>query len=164
MQANHTKYSFKNFVPLLIIFLLIITLTCLKTYIMGNWDIKILMINFMGFFFITFGAFKASNLKNFAKAYSLYDLIAQRSRSYALIYPFIELALGIAYLMQWHLRLLNGFTLLLMSLNALGVAISLSKKRDIECACLGTVFKLPMTLVTLFEDLLMLIMAVYMLY
>jgi hypothetical protein len=35
----------------------------------------------------------------------------------------------------------------------------LLRKSKIQCACLGTFFKLPMTQVTLFEDLLMVGMA-----
>jgi hypothetical protein len=50
-----------------------------------------------------------------------------------------------------------------MLISALGVANELRKKQTIMCACLGTVFKIPMTYVTLFEDLLMASMALYML-
>jgi hypothetical protein len=37
-------------------------------------------------------------------------------------------------------------------------------KDEIQCACLGTVFKLPMTTVTIVEDLLMVVMAAAMLF
>ena len=50
-----------------------------------------------------------------------------------------------------------------MAISSIGVAIELSKKKEIMCACLGVVFKLPMTYVTLLEDLLMAAMALIML-
>ena len=49
--------------------------------------------------------------------------------------------------------------LALMGVSSIGVVQSLLKKRAIQCACLGTIFNLPMTKITLFEDLLMVAMA-----
>jgi hypothetical protein len=42
-----------------------------------------------------------------------------------------------------------------MSVSTVGVARTLLKKAKIQCACLGTVFNLPMSSVTLIEDLVM---------
>jgi hypothetical protein len=50
-----------------------------------------------------------------------------------------------------------------MLISAAGVARELLKKNRIPCACLGMVFVLPMTTVTLLEDLLMAVMATAML-
>lgn len=118
----------------------------------------------MGSFFIIFGTFKIVNLQKFAMAYGEYDLIAKRSRAYALIYPFIELFLGVAYFAQYHLNIINIITFILMSVSAAGVANELSKGKMIICACLGALFKIPMTYVTLLEDLLMALMALVMLF
>lgn len=81
-----------------------------------------------------------------------------------MIYPFIELFLGIAYFDQWHLNIINFITLILMFVSALGVANELSKGKNIVCACLGALFKIPMTYVTLIEDLMMALMAFVMLF
>lgn len=72
-----------------------------------------------------------------------------------LIYPFLEITLGIAYLFNLYPIVTNIATLILMTVSSIGVAQELSKNKTIICACLGTVFKIPMTYVTLFEDLLM---------
>lgn len=121
------------------------------------------MNDFMGFFFIIFGFFKVINLNAFAQAYATYDLIAQKSRGYAFAYPFIELVLGIAYITRWQPTFINVVTVLIMLISAAGVAVELSKGKTIVCACLGTVFKIPMTYITLLEDLLMAGMALVML-
>jgi hypothetical protein len=103
------------------------------------------------------------NLKAFAQAYAEYDLIAQRSRFYAYAYPFIEMGLGIAYFIQGDSRIVNIITLSIMLISAAGVARAVLQKRSIACACMGTVFRLPMSYVTVAEDLVMAIMALGML-
>jgi len=129
----------------------------------GYLDPMAMMNDFMGIFFIVFGAIKLINWSGFAQAYKIYDIIAQRSTTYAYIYPLIELGLGLAYLTGWQPIFTNTATFAIMLISALGVFLSLGKGVDIMCACLGTVFKLPMTYVTLAEDLLMAGMAGYML-
>ena len=95
-------------------------------------------------------------------AYAIYDLIAKRSRIYGYAYPLIELALGASYLFGYRLLAMAWITLTLMILGSIGVAAELRKKNKIPCACLGVVFKIPMTWVTLIEDLSMAAMAAVM--
>lgn len=158
------QYNVKDFLPLIIIFCFVIVLTLLNSYVTGNFDLHALMNSFMGFFFIIFGLFKIINLSKFATAYAMYDLIAMRSRVYGYIYPFIELGLGIAYLSGIYPTFVNAFTAIIMLISAAGVAKALNKGHNIACACLGAVFKVPMTYVTLAEDLLMAGMALIMLF
>ena len=117
----------------------------------------------MGVFFLVFGLLKVGKLRHFADAYAMYDLIAARSVVYAHLYPFIEVSLGVAYLAGIGGAITNWITVVVMGVSAAGVYVKLRKREKIMCACLGTVFKVPMTWVTLFEDLLMLAMAGYML-
>jgi len=99
----------------------------------------------------------------------MYDPLAQRNRFYADFYPFIELALGVSYLLVVFLALpmvemvLYSLTVLVVGVNAAGVFKALTQGREIQCACLGDVFNVPMTWVTLIEDLVMIVMAVTML-
>jgi len=122
------------------------------------------MQNFMAGFFLVFSFFKLLDLRGFADAYQMYDVLAQAVPAWALAYPFAELGLGIAYLLGWSLMLTNVITLVLMLVGAIGVFRSLQQRRAIRCACLGTVLKLPMTTVTLVEDLGMAAMAAVMLF
>lgn len=121
------------------------------------------MSDFMAGFFLVFSFFKLLNLSGFVQAYRGYDLIAAKSAAYAWAYPFIELALGVAYLIRWLPQLTHWATLAVMLVSAAGVLNALRKRQLIECACLGTVFKLPMSKVTLIEDLSMAAMAAGML-
>ena len=160
---HHEEAGWKKFLPLIAIFTFIAVFT-LGMQVAHGWSLENAMLDFMAAFFLIFGMFKVLRLKAFAKAYASYDLLASRSRVYAYVYPFLEVALGLAYYVRFELRIVNWSALVLMAVSALGVLIALLRKQKIDCACLGTVFKLPMTKVTLVEDLLMLAMAIYMVY
>jgi hypothetical protein len=96
-------------------------------------------------------------------AYQTYDVLARPVRAYGYLYPFIELGLGVAFLLRLAPVATNIVTLVVMVVSAVGVTQALLQKRRIQCACLGTVFNLPMTKVTFVEDALMAGMALVML-
>lgn len=114
---------------------------------------------FMAGFFLVFSFFKLLDVPAFADAYAGYDLLAKRWRGWGLIYPFVELALGLAYLANWQPLITNWVTLIVMGFSAIGVVQAVMDKRSIRCACLGAVFKLPMSTVTIIEDVGMVLMA-----
>ncbi len=158
------NYKLSDFLPLIVIAVVVLALTLTRSFVMDDWAIRFLMRNFMAFFFLIFGSFKVMNLHGFAKAYQEYDLLAKQSLAYAYAYPFIELGLGLAYLFNVMPVLTNVITFFVMAISALGVFNELRKGKQIVCACLGVVFKIPMTYVTLTEDLLMAGMALAMLF
>jgi hypothetical protein len=125
--------------------------------------VPFLMNSFMAGFFLVFSFFKFLDLRGFAGAYRSYDLLARAVPARSVVYPFVEFALGVAYLLRINPVLTNATTLGLMLIGSLGVLKTLLDKRTIRCACLGTVIKLPMTTVTLVEDLGMAVMAAAML-
>jgi copper chaperone CopZ len=118
---------------------------------------------FMAGFFIVFAFFKLLDIQAFADAYAGYDLLAARWRSWGLIYPFVELGLGIAYLANIAPTATAWVTIFVMGFSAIGVIQAVLDKRRIRCACLGSVFNLPMSTVTIVEDVGMVLMAVWML-
>ena len=107
--------------------------------------------------------FKLFDLEGFADGFQMYDLLAKSVRPYAHMYPFIELALGLGYLAHWQPKLIYSATVIVMTFGALGVIRALTKRLDIECACLGTVLRVPLSTVALTEDLGMAAMAAVML-
>ncbi|MES2697796.1 MAG: MauE/DoxX family redox-associated membrane protein [Verrucomicrobiota bacterium] len=117
------------------------------------------MHGFMGLFFVLFAMFKLFDLSGFADGFQMYDLLAKRFRPYAYVYPFIELALGLGYLAAWSLPVVYGATVGVMLFGAIGVIRALRRGLDINCACMGTVLKVPLSTVALTEDLGMAAMA-----
>ena len=117
------------------------------------------MQHFMAGFFLVFSFFKFLNLKGFAESYVMYDVVAKRIPAWAYIYAFVELALGIAYLVNFNPLITNTITFIVMSISIIGVLQSVLNKKKIQCACLGAVFNLPMSTVTIIEDALMIVMS-----
>lgn len=151
--------SWRDFAPLLFILGVVLALTALAVWRYGRFDRMHAMRHFEGYFFVVFAGFKLLNWRGFVDAYGTYDLLARRSRAYGWAYPLIELALGAGYLLEYRLILVSWITLGLMVIGAVGVARALGRGQQIPCACLGTVFKIPMTWVTFVEDLVMAVMA-----
>lgn len=117
------------------------------------------MQHFMAGFFLVFSFFKLLDLKGFAESYSTYDIVAKKWAAWGYLYAFVELGLGIAYLSGFNLLLTNVVTFIVMSISITGVLQTVLAKREIRCACLGAVFNLPMSTITIIEDALMIIMS-----
>lgn len=153
-----------NYRPLVIIIGLITLISYIASF-QGHHGMSGLhgfMTSFMAGFFLVFSGFKLLDLKGFAHGYAQYDLLAKRVYVYGYIYPFIELLLGLAYLMNFQPIATNIVTFLLMTFSGIGVAIKMQKKETFQCACLGTFLRVPLTKITLIEDFGMAIMALYM--
>lgn len=149
--------------PLFLIVGYILGVVLLVAATTGDWSAEPIMRHFMAGFFIVFSFFKLLDLRGFVDTYRGYDLFARRSKAYAWAYPFIELGLGVAYLVNIYPVTTNLFTLIVMGVGAAGVLRVLVDKQSIRCACLGTALNLPMTKVTLIENMTMVVMALVML-
>ena len=117
------------------------------------------MARFMGGFFLVFGGLKLLDLRGFVSAYAMYDLLAARVTAYGWVYPFLEVGLGLAYLAVPGEANLHLATLGLMAFSSVGVILAVTRGEKLKCACMGTAFNLPMTTVTIVEDLGMAAMA-----
>ena len=149
----------QTYKPLLTIAAFIVGGTLLIAVSTQNWHAMPLMNSFMGLFFVVFAFFKILDIPGFARAYQSYDVIAARWPTYSYVYPWIELGLGIAYLLHVWPIATNFITLIIMAIGTIGVVNAVLRKQQIQCGCLGTVFELPMSTVTIVEDVLMLVMA-----
>jgi len=160
MDADEEEYSFK---PLLIVLGFILLLTLIAEYNASSFDWLRALRNYMGGFFIAFSFFKLLDLKGFAYSYLSYDVITKKWLGWGFIYPFVELALGVAYLTSFHMKWTLIATIIVMGVSSIGVIRAVLDKQKIKCACLGTGFNLPMSTVTIIEDLGMVGMATIML-
>lgn len=153
-----------SFKPLVIIVSFITGVSILAQWPFADgFDGMLWMQHFMAGFFLVFSGFKMFNLKGFVDSYRMYDLGASWWPTWGLIYPFIELGLGLLYLTGESLEMAHGITIAVLGFSSIGVIRSVLSKQTIRCACLGDVFNLPMTTVTIVEDLAMVIMAALML-
>ncbi|MEO6693288.1 MAG: MauE/DoxX family redox-associated membrane protein [Saprospiraceae bacterium] len=164
VESEISKSWFETYKPILLIFAYIIGICTLIQLVQGHFEPMEWMRHFMAAFFLVFSFFKMLNLIAFSESYQMYDIIAKRIKSWGYVYVFIELGLGIFYLLNYNPLLTNLITLIIMSISIVGVIQSVLDKRRIQCACLGAVFNLPMSTVTIIEDALMIVMSAIMIY
>ncbi len=157
-QASELKQLF----PLFLIFGYIIITSILLNY--KPWNINGFMLDFMGLFYIVFSFFKLLDLKGFPESFRMYDPLAKAIPVYGWVYPFIEVVLGLMFLMRIEVTTALIVTLVVLGITTIGVTKALLDKTSIKCACLGTALKLPMTKATFIENSIMIIMAVLMLF
>lgn len=135
--------TWKNWIPLAAIFIGIAALT-----VLWGWSTE----RFMAVFFIVFACFKLSDIRGFADGYAQYDILSARARAYGFVYPFIELAFGLSMAAGYAPAWLLGTELAVMSFSGLGVVRKLLRHERVQCVCLGTRLKIPLTFVTFIED------------
>lgn len=161
--GTENQQETESLYPLLLIVTYLAGTVLFIAWTSQDWAPGSLMRHFMAGFFLVFSFFKLLDLAGFVDAYQSYDLLAKAIPGWASVYPFIELILGVAYLIAFSPFVTNLVTLILMLAGAVGVSKALLDRRAIRCACLGTALNLPMTKVTLIEDLSMALMAAVML-
>jgi copper chaperone CopZ len=158
-----TESWFTIYKPVLLIFIYIFSATALIEITSESINLSRWMRHFMSGFFLIFSFFKMLNLKGFKESYLMYDLIARKFPAWGYIYAFTELLLGIAFLVNFNPIITNSVTFIVMTISILGVLQTVLNKKTIKCACLGSVFNLPMSTVTIIEDGLMIAMSLGML-
>lgn len=161
LASIDSKTKWKQLRPLFLIFFYLFAASFLLNY--KDWDTKDAMMDFMGLFYVVFSFFKLLDLKGFPESFRMYDPLAKVFPAYGWVYPFIELALGLMFLMRFQITIALILTLLILGLTTIGVTRTLLDKKSIQCACLGTALKLPMTEATFIENAIMLLMALVML-
>ena len=118
------------------------------------------MSDFMGLFFLIFSFFKFLDIKGFVSSFKNYDPITKKFSFYGFCYPFLELVLGVMFILKFETQLAALITIVILSITTYGVAESLLSKKSIRCACLGSVLNLPMTEATIIENIIMLLMGI----
>ncbi len=155
------KTDLQQLFPLFLVFFYItVTSLVLNRY---TGTVSGFMLDFMGIFYIVFSFFKFLDYKNFPGVFGMYDPLARVIPIYGWVYPFIETGLGLLFLFRLEIKIALISTLIILGATTIGVVRTMISKSTIQCACLGTALRLPMTKATLIENGIMLIMAVWML-
>jgi len=152
----------QTYKPILLIFGYLLAASLIAGY-SSAFNIMTMMRVFMSGFFLVFSFFKLLDIGGFADSYSMYDVVAKRWRGWGYAYVFVELGLGLAFALNIAPVAVNAIMVIVMAVSLVGVLQSVFNKRQIRCACLGAVFNLPMSTVTIIEDGLMILMGVVML-
>lgn len=153
------KSFYQTYKPLIVVFAYILIFSAAYQIHLGSFSAHMFMNHLMAGFFIGLSFFKFLDLKSFATAFSNYDPLAKKWKPYGAIYPFIELTLGFLYVADQFLILANIMTIIVLGITTVGVYQKIKSKIQFQCACLGAGFNLPLSNVTIIENLAMVAMA-----
>lgn len=146
--------SLKDYLPIIYIylfsFLVTLNLTFYNDYLLRNS-----LLVFLGTFSLTFAGLKFYNFKGFLNSFVEYDFVSKKFIFYAYIFPIFELIFGVLFLFQFENFYLEVLCLIFFSINFISVMNALLKKQKYMCACLGGMFNVPLSYVSLIENITM---------
>ena len=109
------------------------------------------------------GLQKLKDLESFSTMFLNYDLLAQRKVGYSYVYPFAETGAGILMIAGALIWLAAPIALFIGTIGAISVfkAVYIDK-RELKCACAGGDSNVPLGFVSLTENLIMILMGIWM--
>ncbi len=157
---NTEKISLLSYWPLALIYTISFGMALVSVKYHANPDF---MSHFMGFVLVFFGLIKLNDVRGFAEGFAKYDPIARNIPVYGRVYPYLEVLLGVLFILQLFALYPTLVTLLIYGASLYGAVKSLLNKEELHCVCLGTYFKLPLSRVTIIESVFMIGMSLWML-
>lgn len=152
IYAKSTKREYRKFLAVIIFIALCATLmSTLISFRFLDWTRW-----FVGSSLLVFGGFKLISYESFLEVFPKYDIIANRFRAYALVYPFLEVILGICFILDMISGFRNIVTFAMVASGLYGVVVALSHRGPTkEYTWLGQFLKLPLSTAILFEDVIL---------
>jgi glutaredoxin len=118
---------------------------------------------FIAFSMVVLSLLKLQNVETFSAMFLNYDLLARRWVPYSYIYPYAEGVAGvlmIAGALKW---ISVPVALFIGTVGAISVFKAVYiEKRELKCACVGGSSNVPLGFISLTENLMMIVMAVWM--
>ncbi len=149
----------KPYAPLLI--------TALFSFILGGilttfqmFSLEMFPMNSMGVFITILGLLKVKDVPKFVLTFRQYDPIAKQVPLYAKFYPYLETGIGLLILSGLFIVPTQIAVITIYTSTTIGILSSLNAGKKLECGCLGGNIKLPLSKVTIFENTIMIMMAI----
>jgi hypothetical protein len=113
---------------------------------------------------VLLGLQKLRDVESFSTMFLNYDLLARKLVPYGYIYPYAETLAGLLMLAGALMWLSVPIALFIGTIGAVSVfkAVYIDK-RELKCACVGGDTNVPLGFVSLTENLMMILMAIWML-
>ena len=131
--------------------------------ILGELNVLRILELFIPFVMCVLGILKLQDLKSFATGFVQYDLIAPHWVPYAYIYAFVEAGAGVLMIGMLWPWITAPAALIISTVGAISIVkAAYIEKRDLNCACVGGGSRVPLGFLSLTENLLMMVMAIWM--
>ncbi|MCH9634557.1 MAG: hypothetical protein S4CHLAM7_13100 [Chlamydiae bacterium] len=161
MDREKERFFMKRYWPLVAIILVSFCVALVLLHANNDKKVMTVMVNFSGMFFLFLATLKFWDLKGFSEGFRKYDLLAKRNTAYSYIYPFLEFSIALCYLGQFIVPFVAIFTAILTFFGLIGVLQAIRNNSDLKCACMGTKLDLPLSVVSVVENVGMGVMAVF---
>ncbi len=161
MKKNYTF----EYVKFFILIITLIILAFLKGYyfpITQSYATDV-MINSMAAFFGVFGIFQLLAYQEFVNVFPKYDPIAKVVPGYARIYPILSVTIGVLYFLNLFSPWRDILVAIITTIAFIGISVTIysdKKKERVHCVCLGNAIKLPISTITVLENLVMSVMSI----
>ena len=120
---------------------------------------------FIAFSMCVLAILKLQDVERFSTMFLNYDLLAKRWLPYGTIYPFAEALAGVLMIAGALTWLSISIALFIGTIGAVSVFKAVYvDKRELKCACVGGASNVPLGFVSLTENVMMVVMAVWMLF
>ncbi len=123
------------------------------------------LTGFMGFSLSVLATLKLMDIESFAESFTKYDLITQKVRPYAKVYPFVESAIALG-LLSGIAPLATGITSLFVGVTG-GISVLKAvyvDKLALNCACVGGNTKTPLGIISFSENAIMAVMGAVLIF
>ena len=153
------KQRIKPYRLLIVAIAVAIMFATIATLTTGYTDLHVLMQYLMAGYFLVFGIMQTISLKKSAKMLQQYDTIAKHIPVYGYVYPPLQIALGVAYLLWISPIIVNTIAAAVLFFTLIGIINVIESKDKVRCGCLGDTMKVSVGWVTLVENAVMFAMA-----
>ncbi|MCA9396161.1 MAG: hypothetical protein KC649_03230 [Candidatus Omnitrophica bacterium] len=118
---------------------------------------------FIAYSMCVLGVLKLRDIESFSMQFITYDWLAQRKLGYSYFYPFAEVIAGIGMIGHVLTPVVAILALFIGSIGAASVfkAVYIDK-RELKCACVGGNSNVPLGFISLTENVMMIVMAIWM--
>lgn len=114
---------------------------------------------FLGLWLIQFAMIKLFDIDDFAGKFMQYDPFGGKSRFYAYLFPFIQLALGLAYLALYYAQATSVLLLVVALINLIGIYKRYDEAPVFKDVSLSGFLSTPLREAAIIENILMIVMA-----
>ncbi|HEY9886224.1 MAG TPA: glutaredoxin [Vampirovibrionales bacterium] len=160
---NSLKQEGITYQPIIAIFSVTFLMAITSSFaIVGSFSLVRVLELFIAFSMCVLGIMKLRDLYSFSNQFLGYDLLAKRFVPYSYIYPFIETGAGVLMIAGVFNWLSAPAALFIGTVGAVSVfkAVYIDK-RELKCACVGGNSNVPLGFVSLTENIMMIVMAVW---
>ncbi len=159
------KQEGTTYQPIIAIFAVTFLMACaLSWLLLAALNFNVILKLFIAVSMCVLAILKLRDLYSFSNQFITYDLLAMRYVRYAYIYPFAEALAGIGMIAGIMTPMVSIIAIFIGGIGTVSVIKAVYiDRRELKCACVGGNSNVPLGFISLTENLMMVVMGIWML-